>query len=53
MDVSDGAVAACPGYLPRFMTIDPTCSREEEHIYDSERKSEITYLLVDPATRQR
>merc|ERR1712241_12560 len=51
MDVSDVVVADRPGYLARSMTINPTGKRVEEHIYASERKGEIIYRLVDPATK--
>merc|ERR550532_3258900 len=34
------------------MTINPTGKRVEEHIYASERKGEIIYRLVDPATKR-
>merc|ERR1719414_1395950 len=52
MDVSDVVVADRPGYLARSMTINPTGKRVEEHIYASERKGEIIYRLVDPATKR-
>merc|ERR1712038_1409174 len=51
MDVSDVVVADRPGYLARSMTINPTGKRVEEHIYASERRGEIIYRLVDPATK--
>merc|ERR1719464_1757140 len=51
MDVSDVVVADRPGYLARSMTINATGKRVEEHIYASERKGEIIYRLVDPATK--
>merc|ERR1712088_76644 len=51
MDVSDVVVADRPGYLARSMTINQTGKRVEEHIYASERKGEIIYRLVDPATK--
>merc|ERR1719336_1963697 len=51
MDVSNVVVADRPGYLARSMTINPTGKRVEEHIYASERKGEVIYRLVDPATK--
>merc|ERR1712117_45886 len=52
MDVSNVVVADRPGYLARSMTINSTDKRVEEHIYASERKGEIIYRLVDPATKR-
>ena len=52
MDVSDVVVADRPGYLARSMIINPTGNRVEEHIYASERKGEIIYRVVDPATKR-
>jgi len=52
MDVSDVTVADRPGYLARSMTINPTGARVQEHIYASERKGEIIYRIVDPATKR-
>ena len=52
MDVSDVSVADRPGYLARSMTINPTGARVQEHIYASERKGEMIYRIVDPATKR-
>ena len=52
MDVADVTVADRPGYLARSMTINPTGARVQEHIYASERKGEIIYRIVDPATKK-
>merc|ERR1719476_627042 len=51
MDVSNVVVADRPGYLAQTMTINATGKQVEEHIYASERKGEVIYRLVDPATK--
>ena len=52
MAVSGGVVAGWPGYLDRPMNIDAPGKRMEEHIHANERKGEIIYRLVDPATKR-
>merc|ERR1712127_1115027 len=51
-DVSNVSVADRPGYLARSMTINPTGAKVHEHIYASERKGEVIYRIVDPATKK-
>jgi len=51
MDVSNVVVADRPGYLARSMTINSTGASVQEHIYANERKGEIIYRVVDPATK--
>merc|ERR1719429_310897 len=52
MDVSNVVVADRPGYLARSMTINSSGATVQEHIYASERKGEIVYRIVDPATKR-
>merc|ERR1719512_482296 len=52
MDVSNVVVADRPGYLARSMTINSSGATVQEHIYASERKGEIIYRVVDPATKR-
>jgi len=52
MDVSDVTVNDRNGYLARTMTINPTGAKVHEHIYASERKGEVIYRIVDPATKK-
>merc|ERR1712012_1188444 len=52
MDVSNVVVADRPGYLARSMTINSSGATVQEHIYASERKGEIIYRIVDPATKR-
>merc|ERR1712127_462096 len=52
MDVSDVTVNDRNGYLARTMTINPTGAKVHEHIYASERKGEVIYRVVDPATKK-
>merc|ERR1719433_1098339 len=52
MDVKDVVVRDSPKFLARSMTVNVNGKKVSEHVYVNERRGEMIYRLVDPATRQ-